>query len=201
MQIYHLAEPGWLFRKAEPLLLDATSTDSGPDNVVNPFYHWGSTSQNEMQYFGEYGSALFNFGFQINPALTPYATANCVNIVISGGPCTGTGGVSFPPSGLFLSPNVALIDFAPIFPTQVGLHQNTNYPDHEDENHVIQKINFKHQFSASSFAQLRVFRTQSNVNFPLPWNGGALNDFYEFDGSDNKAIRSTTATSSTNRMT
>jgi len=174
---------GWYRR-----LNDQLTTDSGPDNVVNLFYHWGSTNQNEIQYFGEYGSALFNDGFQINPALTPYATANCVNIVISGGPCNGTGGVSFPPSGLFSSPNVALIDFAPIFPTQVGLHQNINYPDHEDENHVIQKINFKHQFSASSFAQLRVFRTQSNVNFLFPWDGGALADEYEFDGSDNKAI-------------
>jgi hypothetical protein len=90
--------------------------------------------------------------------------------------------------GAFPNPNVSLIDFAPLFPTQVALAQNINYPDHEDENHQIQKINLKHQFSAGSYAEARVFRTQSNVNFLFSWNGGAFGDQYEFAGSDNRGI-------------
>ena len=159
-------------------LNDSLATDTGDDNVVNFFYHWGSSNQNELQYFDDFGTALFTDGFQINPALTPYATANGVNQVILG----GLG------SGLFTSPQVSLMDFTPLFPTQVGLNQNINYPDHQTENHVIQKLNFKHQFSASSFGEIRVFRTQTNVNFLFPWDGGALADEYEFAGSDNKAI-------------
>lgn len=149
-----------------PRLLGATSFDSGDDTVVNLFYHWGANNSNELQYFGDTGASLFNLEFGFNPAITPYATNNGVNQQLFG-------------SAIFLTP---------MFPGQAGLFQNTNYPDHEDENHVIQKINFKHQFSPSSFGEFRVTRAQSVVNFLLPWDGGALADLYEFDGSDNKGV-------------
>ncbi len=176
---------GWYAR-----LNDDETSDTGNDNVVNLFYHWGSSGQNELQYFSEFGDSLFNLGFQINPALTPYASANCYIIVVTGGPCQGSPGtgVSYPPSGAFTNPNLALIDFAPTYPGQTALIQNTNYPDHEDENHVIEKLNFKHQFSASSFGEVRVTRAITNVNFLYPWDGGAFGDFYEFDGSNNTGV-------------
>ena len=176
-------------------LNNALESDTGNDNVINLLYHWGNNGQNELQYFSEFGDALFNQGFQINPATTPYATNNCVVIVITGGPCSALPGTTpgpppppYGPSGLFINPNVSLIDFAPTFPTQAALNQNINYPDHEDENHVIEKLNWKHQFSASSFGEIRATRTITNVNFLFPWDGGALADQYEFDGSDNRGI-------------
>jgi hypothetical protein len=160
-----------------PFLNNATQYESGNDNVVNLFYHWGAISQNEVQYYTDFGANLFNDGYNIDSAITPYASNNTV--------VQAFGGLG---SGAFLNPNASLIDFAPTFPTQVALAQNINYPDHEDENHTIQKINFKHQFSSNSFAEARVFRTQSNVNFYFPWDGGAFADEYEFAGSSNEGI-------------
>jgi hypothetical protein len=160
-----------------PFLNDAVNFESGNDNVVNFFYHWGATNQNELQYYADFGSNLFNLGYQLEVSQLPYATNNGFVQLVGG---LGT--------GLFADPAVSMIDFAPRFPTQVGLAQNINYPDHEDENHQIQKVNFKHQFNAQSFGEIRVFRTQSNVNFLYPWDGGAFGDFYEFDGSDNRGI-------------
>jgi Carboxypeptidase regulatory-like domain/TonB dependent receptor len=160
-----------------PFLNNATSFNSGNDNVLNLFYHWGATSQNELQYYTDFGANLFNNGYNINSAITPYATNNTIVGLF--------GGLG---SGLFTNPAASLIDYAPLFPTQVGLAQNSNYPDHEDENHQIQKLNLKHQFTASSYIEARVFRTQSNVNFLFPWDGGAFADEYEFAGSDNRGI-------------
>src|SRR5579872_2257900 len=160
-----------------PRLVGATNYEGGNDVVTNFFYHWGSGSANELQYYSDTGDNLFNSANLVNTALLPYATNNNVNRIIGG-----------QGSGLFTNPVTSMIDFAPTFPGQVGTFQNTGYPDHEDENHVIQKLNYKRQFNASSFAQLRVFRTQSTVNFLLPWDGGALADFYEYAQSDNHGM-------------
>src|SRR5579872_3037916 len=158
-----------------PRLLGATDYESGDDNVLNLFYQWGATNQNELQYYADFGANLFQDGYNINSAITPYATNNKI-VQLFGG------------IGDFVNPNTSLIDFAPRFPTQVANAQNINYPDHEDENHQVQKINLKHQFSSNSFGEIRVFRTQSNVNFLFPWDGGAFGDEYEFAGSDNRGF-------------
>src|SRR5579872_4791780 len=158
-----------------PFLNNATNFESGDDNVLNLFYHWGATNQNELQYYADFGANLFQDGYNINSAITPYATNNKI-VQLFGG------------IGDFVNPNTSLIDFAPRFPTQVANAQNINYPDHEDENHQVQKINLKHQFSSNSFGEIRVFRTQSNVNFLFPWDGGAFGDEYEFAGSDNRGF-------------
>ncbi len=159
-----------------PRLLGQTSYEPGDDTVANLFYHWGPGNINELQYYADAGSNLFNTELFINPALTPYATANGVVQIVGG---LGT---------LFTSPAVSLIDFAPLFPGQAALNQNTGYPDHEDENHQVQKINFKHQFSPSSFGELRAFRLQTDVNFLYPWDLGAFADEYEYDRSDSHGV-------------
>jgi len=160
-----------------PRLVGQTNYESGNDFVANLFYHWGANNANEFQYYADAGDNLFNISYLIDPRITPYATNNGVTEIT-----TGLG------SGLFTSPQVSLVDFAPLFPGQAGFFQNTAYPDHEDENHQIQKLNFKRQFNASSFGDFRVFRTQTTVNFLFPWNGGALGDQYEYDSSDNRGI-------------
>src|SRR5579864_2127763 len=91
-----------------PRLVGATNYEGGNDVVTNFFYHWGSGSANELQYYADAGDNLFNEAYFLNPALTPYATANGVNQIISG---LGT--------GLFADPTVSLINFAPMFPGQI----------------------------------------------------------------------------------
>ena len=59
-----------------PLLDGSLNYESGNDNALNLFYHWGASNQNELQYYADFGSNLFNQAFQINPAHTPYPTNN-----------------------------------------------------------------------------------------------------------------------------
>jgi hypothetical protein len=160
-----------------PTLYGATQDTSGNDNLFNFYYHFGSNNQNELQYFADFGDNLFNRNYGIDPTITPYTSNNTFDRLI-----TGAG------SGLFVDPAYGLVDSLVPFPGQAGLRQMTGYWDHEDENHTIQKINYKHQFSATSFFEVTGFRTQSQVNFLLPWNGGALGADFEFVGSDNQGI-------------
>ena len=158
-----------------PTLFGATQDTSGNDNLFNFYYHFGNNNQNELQYFADFGDNLFNRNYGIDPTITPYTSNNTFDRII-----TGLGG--------FLDPGYSLVDSLLPFPGQAGLRQMTGYWDHEDENHTIQKINFKHQFSPTSFAELTGFRTQSFVNFLLPWNGGTLNANFQFTTSDNRGI-------------
>jgi hypothetical protein len=160
-----------------PILQGGVQDTSGNDNLFNFYYHFGNDNSNEIQYFADFGNNLFNFNYGVNPAITPYASNNQINQLITG---SGT----FPGG----PPNFGLVDAVLPFPGQAGLRQNTGYWDQENENHTIQKINLRRQFNATSFGELSGFRTLSYVLFNTPWNGGFLRDSFEYAISNNLGV-------------
>jgi hypothetical protein len=54
-----------------------------------------------------------------------------------------------------------------------------NYLDSQSFNSLINKVNFKRQFSSSSFGEIRLFRTGENLIFRYPYNLGSFSGFYE----------------------
>jgi len=158
-----------------PLEGGGLAYDTGNDLLSNFIYHFGARQENELQYFGDTGTNLFQFGYAQDSAILPYDSNNLVTRLRSG-------------LGLFADPNASVVDFAPLFPGQVGVRQNIGYSDRQTEDHNIEKINLKHQFSASSFGEVRVTRTDSLVNFILPWNGGAQTGQFEFVHSISRAL-------------
>jgi len=140
-----------------PRLVGALGDETGNVNAMNLFYRWGPSNANELQYFGESGASLFDDNFDINPAITPYASAN---LLVQ----NQTGGLS---------------QFSTLFPGQVGPNQFTNYPDHENNRHSLQKLNFRHSLSPSSYFEARLTRTDEADVFSFPWGGGAFGDDFE----------------------
>lgn len=150
-----------------PRLVGAVGDETGNQNVLNLFYRWGENNANEIQYFGETGASLFNENNLINTATTPYASNND-EVLASLGP--------------------DIVAATQLFPGQVGLNQFTDYADHENNQHSIQKINFRRTLTASSYAELRFTRTDEADNFILPWDGGAFGDEFEHNYSANSGI-------------
>jgi len=161
-----------------PGLYGAVGDDSINDSIINVFYHFGNNNSNEIQYFGETGANLFQFNYEngqqvrlglcgtgpnYNDQCLPYDSGN--NLTLS-----QTGGASL---------------FTTLFPGQVNYVQPIGYADNENNNHYIEEINLKHQFSPDSFISGRVFRTHSHDIFLFPWDGGALAGEYEHNISDN----------------
>jgi hypothetical protein len=149
--------------------------DPGNDLLTNVIYHFGGRQENELQYFADTGTNLFQLGYAQDPTILPYDSNNTLTRLLGG-------------LGQFADPNAAVTDFAPLFPGQRTVLQNVGYPDHQTEDHNIEKINLKHQFSPSSFGEFRVTRTDSLVNFLFPWNGGALSGQFEFVHSSSRAL-------------
>jgi len=168
----------------EPRLWGAVGDVSINDDIVNFFYRFGKNNANEIQYFGETGANQFQFnyenGINVNLGLCsggppffinspgvngclPYDTANLLTQVFTGGASA----------------------FTTLFPGQVNVEQPIGYPDAENNVHFIEKFNFKHQFGAATFAEIRAFRTHSHDIFLFPWDGGALSGLYEHNISDN----------------
>ncbi|HZV79613.1 MAG TPA: TonB-dependent receptor [Candidatus Binatus sp.] len=162
-----------------PVLYGATQITSGNDDLFNFYYHFGNNNANEIQYFADIGSNLFNANWGLDFNVTPYASNNNADRIV-----TGLGSGLFP----FAPPDFSAVDTVMPFPGQAALRQMTGYFDNENENHTIQKINFKHQFGANSFGEVQVFRTQSYVHFLFPWDGGVFRDDFEFADSTNSGI-------------
>ncbi|HEY5095968.1 MAG TPA: TonB-dependent receptor [Candidatus Eremiobacteraceae bacterium] len=150
-----------------PRLVGAVGDETGNQDVMNLFYRWGENNANEIQYFGETGASLFNENNLINSATTPYASNNG-EVLASLGP--------------------DIVAATQLFPGQVGLNQFTDYADHENNQHSIQKLNFRRTLTASSYAELRFTRTDEADNFILPWDGGAFGDEFEHNYSANSGI-------------
>jgi hypothetical protein len=140
-----------------PRLIGAVGDETGNVNTMNLFYRWGPSNANEIQYFGETGASLFDENYGINSGITPYASAN---LLVQ----NQTGGLS---------------QFSTLFPGQVGANQFTNYPDHENNRHSLQKLNFRHTLSPSSYFEARLTRTDEADIFDIPWGGGAFGDALE----------------------
>jgi hypothetical protein len=147
-----------------PRLVGSVGDETGNVNVMNLFYRWGENNQNELQYLGESGASLFDENYLINPATTPYASNNTlVNNTLGS----------------------AIVAATPLFPGQLALTQFTNYPDHENNQHSLQKLNFRRTLSPSSFAEIRLTRTDEADKFIIPWGGGAFGDGFEYNTSAN----------------
>jgi hypothetical protein len=150
-----------------PRLVGAVGDETGNQDVMNLFYRWGENNANELQYFGETGASLFNENNLINPNTTPYASNNALVVSTLGSDITNA---------------------TQLFPGQVGLSQFTGYADHENNQHSIQKLNFRRTLSPASFAELRLTRTDEADNFILPWGGGAFGDEFEHNYSANTGM-------------
>ena len=72
-----------------------------------------------------------------------------------------------------------LSNYITLYPGQVAYNQNVGYIDSQSFNSVIDKLNFKHQFSASSFGEVRLFKTIENLIFRYPYDIGSFSGFYE----------------------
>jgi carboxypeptidase family protein/TonB-dependent receptor-like protein len=149
-----------------PRLVGALGYETGNVNVMNLFYRWGPSNSNELQYFGETGASLFDENNLINSNLTPYPSANGLVDAILG----------------------PFVNVTQLFPGQVGLNQFTGFPDHENNQHSLQKLNFRHSITASSYFDATLTRTDEKDVFDLPWDGGAFGDDFENNSSANTGI-------------
>ena len=154
-----------------PRLVGAVGDASGNIGVTNLFYRWGRDNANELEYMGETGASIFDENFNIDPTTTPYETANREVIATYEAD-----------AGVDLTP------FITLFPGQTSRSQFIGFPDNENNVHTIEKLNYKRQFSASSFGDLFVFRTIEADIFLTPWSGGAFGDSFEHNVNDNRGI-------------
>ena len=164
-----------------PRLVGQVGDASGNIDTTNLFYRWGTNNANELEYMGETGSSVFFLNYGINPKTTPYASFNNLVQADTGGTCV--------PGGAFgLSCTGGLADNSTFFPGQTAIEQNTGYPDNENNVHTIEKLNYKRQFSASSFGDFFVFRTIEADIFLFPWDGGAFGDEFEHNVNNNLGL-------------
>jgi hypothetical protein len=152
----------------EPNEVGAVGDASGNIDVTNLFYRWGSDQRNELEYMGETGASLFQFDNGVNPNTTPYATNNTEVKDIFG---------------------PTIISELNLYPGQTAIDQNTGYPDNENNVHTIEKLNYKRQFSESSFGDFTLFRTIESDIFLFPWDGGAFGDEYENNVNTNNGVQ------------
>ncbi len=175
-----------------PFLVSQVGDASGNESNINLFYRWGQDNRNELQYFGENGANLFDENYNVlqyggtqsaycntvggvgTQTCLPYGSAN-LEVQNVGG--TGIGGTDR---------NTAWS--TTLFPGQVGYNQAINYPDAENNNHFIEKLNYKRQFSSNSYGDVSLFRTNVHDFFIVPWDGGAFADEYEFNYSNNTGV-------------
>jgi hypothetical protein len=161
-----------------PATVGAVGDASGNELDVNLFYRWGQDNRNELQYVGETGANLFD---ENNNQLQYGSTQSAICGTLGGGPFTGGSPTCLPYGSsnqlvwATVGPGPAL-DTA-LFPGQVNANQAINYPDAENNTHFIEKLNYKRQFSSSSYADFTLFRTNIYDHFELPWDGGAFGDF------------------------
>lgn len=148
-----------------PLALDDNIFGTLNDDVLNLFYHFGRDNSDELQFFTDLSAFTVTSGYLVDPAIAPYAANN--GIVQASNDRFGLG--KFP---TFASSYITL------FPGQAAQQQNINAFDTWTNNIALGKINFKHQFTSSSFLEARVTRTMANEVVSSPFGGGAFNDFY-----------------------
>jgi len=149
----------------QPLLValsDYTTTD---DTVGNVYYHFGKNNENEIQLLADVTAGYFGFGSQVNAFQSPYAPNNG-NVQLG----TEISGSTTP---IFES------DFITLYPGEATYRQNIGYVDSQTFNSLIEKINYKRQFSANAYADFRIFRTMENLIFRYPYDLGSFTDFYE----------------------
>ena len=152
-----------------PLTLGYQNFTTLNDVVGNFFYRWGGDNRNEVQFLSNLSGQTFDFATLINPAQAPYPTIN-------GNDEAGTNLLNFPCNP---TPCVPLSNFITLYPGQAAVNQNINAVDTQTFNSTIDKLNYKRQFSASSFGDLTLFRTSENLVSSYPYNVGSFSDTYQ----------------------
>jgi len=144
------------------------------DDVLNTFYQFGKGQRDEVQFLSDISTGDFIFGEEVNQNQSPYDSNNGDTI---GGLFLfdGFGNQVFDRSN---NP-VSLVDYTTLYPGQGGYNQNVGYIDSQSFNSVIDKLNFKRQFSSSSFGEVRLFKTIENLIFRYPYDVGSFSGFYE----------------------
>src|SRR5215472_10126237 len=164
-----------------PRLVGATGDASGNIDTTNLFYRWGNNNANELEYMGETGASQFDDNYGVNPNITPYGSFNNIVQLDTGGSCVAGGAFGISCTG-------GAADSSTFFPGQTAIEQNTGYPDNENNVHTIEKLNYKRQFSASSFGDFFVFRTIESDVILFPWDGGAFGDEFEHNVNNNLGL-------------
>ena len=139
------------------------------DEVLNLFYHFGANQSNEIQFLSQLSGSTLNFGYLVYGPIAPYGSNNLTEEL-------GTQNLS-DDSGATLP--VSLSDYFELYPGQHLTHQNIGVADTQTYNTTIDKINFKRQFSASSFGDITLHRASENLVSRYPYNLGSFSDLYE----------------------
>jgi len=174
-----------------PFLVTAVGDASGNEGNVNLFYRWGQDNRNELQYFGETGASAFFFNYDTlqyggkQSAICNTSLGGALSVPPSIPTCLPYGSANQQVQA-FVGQQVAFATTK--FPGQVAYNQAINYADNENNVHFIEKLNYKRQFSSSSYADFTLFRTNVADNFLVPWDAGAFTDEFEFNTSNNQGI-------------
>jgi hypothetical protein len=169
----------------EPLAVGAVSNVQVNESVMNLFYRWGRDNDNQLQFFGETGYNVYDFNWLLDPSKTPYASNNhLVWASLAGGTCNLGGGPA-------INCGQLVADTLPPFPGQTNLNSNTGYPDNENNYHAVEKLEWQHRFSSSSYFSLSASRALEYDNYNEPWAGGAFADTYLHNASTNNGLLAT----------
>src|SRR5579872_931216 len=155
-------------RTIYPLQLAGTDFTTLNDEVANFFYHWGAGNRNELQFITNASGQTFFFGYLVGPSIAPYAPNN-------GNVQAGSDPFGLGPQ----TPSTFQSDYIELYPGELAYRQNIGTVDTQTFNSIIDKVNYKRQLSPSSFAELRLMRTNENLIFRYPYDLGSFSDFYE----------------------
>jgi hypothetical protein len=143
------------------------------DDVLNLYYHSGKNNSNEFQFLSDLTFGRYVFGQLVDQSTVPYGSAN--GNVKLGLQLTDRSG-----SPLFLNGNpVTEADFLTLYPGQRSINQVIGYTDDQSFNSIIDKLAFKKQLTASSFADVRLYKAVENLITRYPYNFGSFTDTYQ----------------------
>lgn len=166
----------------EPELVALQNFVVTDDDVVNLFYHFGKGQSNELQLLTDVTDGDFVFGQQVNQNQSPYDTNNQdtqLGLALTDFNGTQVCGPNSPAPPKQCTQPISLANYITLYPGQAAYNQNVGYIDSQSYNSAIDKLNFKHQFSPSSFGEIRLFKTIENLIFRYPYNLGSFSGFYE----------------------
>lgn len=153
-----------------PLQLDNVTFNSGSDEVINLFYHFGQGDKDELQFLSNLSGGTSLNNYLVAQALAPYASNNG-NVQAASDPF----GLGPQPLG---RPSTFQSDYITLFPGQVAYRQNTGAPDTFTFNSIIDKLNFKRQLTPSSFVEARLYRASENFVTNQPYHTGSFSEFF-----------------------
>ncbi|MDQ6768000.1 MAG: TonB-dependent receptor [Candidatus Eremiobacteraeota bacterium] len=159
-----------------PLEVGQSEFSSINDGIVNLFYHFGDQNKNEIQFLTNLSGQTLNFNYLAFPPVAPYASNNG-NVQAGSDPFGFGSGTFIVPPGFGL-PAMLQSNYITLIPGQAGYQQNTNVADTQTFNSIIDKLNFKRQLSASSFAEVRLTKTYLNWVDWYPWDLGSFSDVF-----------------------